>query len=251
MILILKGYSDGILRDIDLKIRDENLIILGSNGAGKSTLAKVLCGITYSKELILDGEKLYRLSAKERSRRINYIPPKLEIFDEYLTVEDFLELSRLYAEIDIKRVIELFDLDKLTKLSCKTLSSGEQQRLLLASALLHGAKITIFDEPTANLDSNRAIEVYKMLKSDSLKSKIVITHDLTLAYHLGYRVVYIEDGKIVFDGNNRDFFKESNLKKFFSNSLKRVDDYFVVDYLACPVPFFIFYSIAKLLVGLK
>lgn len=232
MNLSLKEYSDGILRDIDLDIEDENLVILGSNGAGKSTLAKVLCGIIYSKELTIDGKKLHRLLAKERSLKINYIPPKLEIFDEYITVRDFLELSRLYGDIEIDEAIELFKLDSLKNSSCKTLSSGEQQRLLLASSLLHSAKMTIFDEPTANLDSSHTIEIYRVLKSNRLEKKIVITHDLTFAYHLGYRVVYMQNGEIVFDGSSQDFFEKESLKKFFSSTLKRVDDHFVVDYFS-------------------
>lgn len=230
MSLSLKNYSNQILFGIDLTInRGENLVILGSNGAGKSTLAKILCGITYSEETELENQKLYRLSAKERSKNINYIPPKLEIFDEYITIKDFLELSKLYGKISVDEAIELLDLDKLANSNCKTLSSGEQQRLLLASSFLHGAKITIYDEPTANLDPNRTVEVCRLLRSDIIKSRIIITHDLTLAYRLGYRVIYMDSGRVIFDDNSELFFKESNLRGFFGDSLKRIDDYFVVN----------------------
>ncbi|NEW60699.1 ABC transporter ATP-binding protein, partial [Sulfurovum sp. bin170] len=228
--LTITDYSDKILTDTTLTLKkDENLIILGSNGAGKSTLAKLLCGVSHSKRVEIDGQKFNRLSAKERSRNINYIPPKLEIFDEYITVRDFLELSRLYGHISVDETIRLLDLDSLANFSCKTLSSGEQQRLLLASSLLHGAEITIYDEPTANLDPNRTVEVYKILQSDKIKSRIIITHDLSLAYRLEYRVIYMDKGRIVFDDESKKFFEESNLAKFFGDSLKRVDDYFVVN----------------------
>ena len=228
--LTIRDYSNRILTDITLTLkRDENLIILGSNGAGKSTLAKLLCGISYSKAVEINGQKLYILSAKERSKKINYIPPKLEIFDEYITVRDFLELSKLYGSISVDETIRLLDLDSLSNFSCKTLSSGEQQRLLLASSMLHNAEITIYDEPTANLDPTRTVEVYEILKSDKIKSRIIITHDLTLAFRLGYRVLYMDKGKILFDGDSEEFFEESNLREFFGDSLKRVDDYFVVN----------------------
>jgi len=226
----ITDYSDKILNNINFKLnRDENLIILGSNGAGKSTLAKLLCGISYSQKVEIEGRKLYLLSAKTRSQKINYIPPKLEIFDEYISVKDFLQLSRLYSSINVVEAIELLDLKALENSSCKTLSSGEQQRLLLASSLLHNAEITIYDEPTANLDSNYTVEVFKILKSDIIKNRIIITHDLTLAFRLGYRVIYMDRGSILFDGESKKFFEESNLGEFFGDSLKKVNDYLVIN----------------------
>lgn len=226
----INNYSNNILTNITLTLeKDENLIILGSNGAGKSTLAKLLCGITSSTDVTINNQKLHTLSAKERSKQINYIPPKLEIFDAYITVKAYLELSRLYATISVDEAIKTLDLKALTNHSCKTLSSGEQQRVLLVSSLLHGANITIYDEPTANLDPNRTIQVYKLLKSDSIKSRIIITHDLTLAYRLGYRIIYMKEGAIHFDGTNKAFFETENLKQFFGSSLKKIDNHFVVN----------------------
>ena len=228
--LTIKNYSNQILTNINLHLNpDENLIILGSNGAGKSTLAKILCGITPSKNIKLNNKNLHKLSAKERSRYMNYIPPKLEIFDEYITIKTFLELSKLYSDTSVESAIKTLQLEELQNSSCKILSSGEQQRLLLASSLLHGAEISIYDEPTANLDPNHTVEIYKLLKSDKIKSRIIITHDLTLAYRLGYRVIYIESGEISFDDTSEEFFKTSNLTKYFGNSLKKIDDYFVVN----------------------
>jgi iron complex transport system ATP-binding protein len=228
--LTIKNYSDKILSDINLGLeRGKNLIILGSNGAGKSTLAKLLCGISYSQKVEIEGNKLHLLSAKIRSQKINYIPPKLEIFDEYITVKEFLQLSKLYSNISVIEAIQLLKLKALENSSCKTLSSGEQQRLLLASSLLHGAEITIYDEPTANLDPNYTVEVFEILQSDKIENRIIITHDLTLAFRLGYRIVYMDRGRIVFDGESEKFFKKSNLGEFFGDSLKRVDDYFVVN----------------------
>ena len=228
--LTVTDYSDKILNNINLKLnREENLLILGSNGAGKSTLAKLLCGINFSKEVEIDRSRLSTLSSKARSKKINYIPPRLEIFDEYITVREFLQLSKLYSSISIDEAIEILDLKALENSSCKTLSSGEQQRVLLTSSILHGAEITIYDEPTANLDPSRTVEVFKILQSNRLKSKIVITHDLTLAFRLGYKVIYMDRGEIVFNGDSNQFFQKSNLKDFFGDSLKRIDNYFMVN----------------------
>jgi len=228
--LIIKEYSDQILSDINFRLnRGENLVILGSNGAGKSTLAKLLCGIRYSKSVDIDNDKLHLLSSRVRSQKINYLPPRLEIFDEYITVKDFLQLSKLYGHISVNEAIMQLELTKIKNSSCKTLSSGEQQRVLLASSLLHRAEITIYDEPTANLDPNYTLKVFEILKSDKIGSRIIITHDLNLAFRLGYRVIYMTQGRVIYDGENENFFNQFILQKFFGDSIKRVDDYFVVN----------------------
>jgi len=228
--LRVKGFSNTILTNIDFHLnRDENLIILGSNGAGKSTLAKVICGITYSQSVKLFDKELHSFSAKNRAELINYVPPKLEIFDEYISLMEYLQLSRLHSELTIDEVLELLELKELVNKACITLSSGEQQLTLLASSLLHGAKLTIFDEPTANLDPKKTLKVAKILSGEKIQNRIIITHDLNLAHKLGYKILYISDGKIEFFDENKKFFKESNMDKLFGTSIKRIDDYFVVN----------------------
>lgn len=228
--LSISNFSNSILSEINFHLKpDENLIILGSNGAGKSTLAKVLCGIIDSDSVELFSENLQTLSAKKRAENINYIPPKLEIFDEYISLKEYLQLSKLYSEFHVNEVLKLLDLQALADKSCKTLSSGEQQLTMLASSILHNAKITIFDEPTANLDPQKTLKVYNILASDKVQNRIIITHDLNLAYKLGYKILYIQDGKTAFFDDNKKFFEDKNLNYFFGSALKRVDDYFMVN----------------------
>ncbi len=228
--LKVTDFSNSILSNINFHIKEsENLIILGSNGAGKSTLAKVICGITKSDAVELFSDNLRTLNAKDRAKRINYIPPKLEIFDEYISLKEYLELSRLYSDTGIDDVISLLDLESLKDKACITLSSGEQQLTMLASSILHNAKLTIFDEPTANLDPQKTLKVSKILQSDKIQNRVIITHDLNLAHKLGYKILYMSNGKIEFFDENDKFFEDSNLLKLFGSSIKRVDDYFVVN----------------------
>lgn len=228
--LKISGFSNSILTSINFHLNDdENLIILGSNGAGKSTLAKVLCGISHSDSVTLFSKELHNLSAKQRAELINYIPPKLEIFDEYISLREYLELSRLYSELSIDETLELLGLKSLEHKACITLSSGEQQLTMLASSLLHNAKLTIFDEPTANLDPQKTQKVAQILASNKVQNRIIITHDLNLAFKLGYKILYMSEGKIEFFDENNKFFEKSNLDKIFGSSLKRIDDYFVVN----------------------
>ncbi|SFV71622.1 ABC-type transport systems, involved in lipoprotein release, ATPase components [hydrothermal vent metagenome] len=223
--LQIKQYSDNILKNINFELKNrQNLIILGSNGAGKSTLAKVLCGITPSKNVFFNNQQLDNIRNRQRTKLINYVPAKLEIFDEYIRLDEYLNLSRLYSLLESKNLLKLLELEKLKNKPCQQLSSGEQQLTMLATAILHNAKITIFDEPTANLDPQKSRDIYSILKSNILESKIIITHDLNLAYKLGYDILYIKEGKVVFKDSSEKFFNESNLNEYFGTSVKLTDD---------------------------
>ncbi|WP_419777941.1 ATP-binding cassette domain-containing protein [Malaciobacter marinus] len=230
--LKVSNYSNFILKNISFFLNEnENLVVLGENGAGKSTLAKVICGLIESEAIELYEKNLNSLSQQERANFINYIPPKLSIFDEYITLKEFLELSSINS-VDAKRlkkVILLLNLKKLENRYCNDLSSGEKQLLLLASSLMHNAKITIFDELTANLDINRLKEVFDIFKSNFLNQKIVITHNLDLAYALKFKILFLKDGKIEFFGENEEFFTNKNLNKFYKNSISKVNDHLVVN----------------------
>ena len=228
--LQINNYSNPILHNISFKLKEqENLIILGSNGAGKSTLAKVLSGITPSDTVTIDHINLKDINSKERTKLINYIPAKLEIFDEYITVEEYLNLSRLHTLLESKNMLKLLELEELKNKPCQQLSSGEQQLTMLATALLHNAKITIFDEPTANLDPRKSRDIFSLLKSNIFQSKIIITHDLNLAYRLGYKILCINEGKVTFFDTSEKFFHPSNLDKYFGSSIKKIDDFIMVN----------------------
>jgi iron complex transport system ATP-binding protein len=95
--------------------------------------------------------------------------------------------------------------------------------------LIHNAKITIFDELTANMDISRVKEVYTLFKMDFLKQKIIITHNLDLAFHLKYKILYLQNGVIKFFGGCEEFFLEENLNRFYKNSLKVVDNHLVAN----------------------
>lgn len=230
--LEIKNYSNSILKDISFFLNsDENLLILGENGAGKSTLAKILSNLISNNSVEIFGENLSKISSLKRAEYINYIPPKLFIFDEYMTVNEFLENSFI-KNVDKNKLEDTINLLKLKDLEdryCTLLSSGEKQLLLMASAILHDAKITIFDELTANLDLKRLKEVYEIFNSQLLQQKIIITHNLDLAYALKYKILFIKSGKIEFYGTNEDFFKEENLIKFYNNTIKKVQNHLVVD----------------------
>ena len=230
--LEINNYNSAILKDISFSLKqNENLIILGENSAGKSTLAKVLSNLISNDNVKLFGENIDKIPDLKRAKLINYIPPKLSIFDEYVTLKEFLELSSIdiVDNKKIKKIISLLKLEKLENRYCKAFSSGEKQLLLLASSIMHDAQITIFDELTANLDINRLKEVFEIFNCDLLKQKIIITHNLDLAYALKYKVLFIKDGKIDFFDEHEKFFTNENLQKFYNNTILKLENHLVVN----------------------
>lgn len=229
--LKLNNYSNYILKDISFELPfGEHITILGNNGSGKTTLAKVLSGIIPNPNTTIEGINISKIGGKKRTCYINYLPPKLTIFDEHINVEEFLNINTLHGDKKIDEILKLLDILYLKDKSCKTLSSGESQLVLLAGGILHGAMYTVFDEITANLDPKRVKKVYDILKSDKyFKSKIVITHNLDFAFKLGFPVVYILEGSIAFNGSSSGFFGEKNLENIFLNSVKNINGNIVVN----------------------
>lgn len=231
MNLKIDNLTTEYLKNIYFELENESVIILGSNGAGKTTLAKAIVGLNETNKVHYNGIVVSKLSAKKRAELLNFIPSKLEVFDEHISVEEFLELSLFNGSIkkDIDTILEHLEIKHLKNSSCQSISSGESQLVLFASGLLQNSFLTIFDEPTANLDSDKKIKIFQLLQNH-LGLKIVITHDLNLAFMLGFRVIFLQDGRLLFDGLCADFFGDENLFQLFGDSIKRVDNHFMVNY---------------------
>ncbi len=202
-----------------------HLSILGANGSGKSMLARTLCGLLpYNGTLTLNNQELAALTPRTIAKTISYIPAKLELFDSYTTVEAFALLGRYpykepykeYTQYDkekAEKILTELGIGSLKKQRVIHLSSGQQQLLLIAQALIQSTRIMIFDEPTANLDPYNTLKfaaLFQQLQHQHIT--ILITHDLALAQHLQGSVLFIQQHTAAFYANAEDFFDDDNLK---------------------------------------
>ena len=214
-----------ILQDINLNI-ENHLSILGANGSGKSTLAKAICSlIEFNGEVFIDSVNTKELSLIDKAKTLSYIPAKLEIFDSFITVEEFVLLGRFpykknyfdYSEKDRKiasNTLEFLKISHLKENIVSSLSSGEQQLVLIAQALSQQSKIIIFDEPTANLDPHNSKIIAEHIKGlKEYHQIILITHDLHLASYVNNPVVFIKDKTTTLYENN--FFNDDNLEELY------------------------------------
>jgi len=222
------GYGDTtILESVSFTIDEKShLSVLGPNGSGKSTLAKALCGLLpYEGSIIINGQELRDISPKERAKLISYIPAKMESFEQFTTVEDFVLLGRYpykasfkdYGTADkeiVQETLKELGLETLKGSRLHELSSGQQQLVLIAQALAQQSKILIFDEPTSNLDpKNTALFVQELKKVRQNRMTILISHDIQLAAHLDDPVLFIQEKKAEFHA--KGFFENDALSSAY------------------------------------
>ena len=238
------GYGDtSILETVSFAIEQKcHLSVLGPNGSGKSTLAKALCGLLpYKGSIMIDGQELHDISPKERAKLISYIPAKMESFEQFTTVEDFVLLGRYpykasfkdYGTEDrtiVQETLTELGLETLSGSRLHELSSGQQQLVLIAQALAQQSKILIFDEPTSNLDpKNTSLFVQELKKVRQNRMTILISHDIQLAAHLNDPVLFIREKKAEFHA--KGFFENDSLKSAYGVTFHKENGMIGISYV--------------------
>ncbi|MDH5464370.1 MAG: ABC transporter ATP-binding protein [Thiovulaceae bacterium] len=218
-----------IINDLCLEIKSQgHLTVLGANGSGKSTFAKAMSGLlTFEGKISFNQQNIATLSTNDKAKSIAYIPSKLESFDSFTTVEDFVLMGRFphkepfrdYSDKDYEKVADILEELSLTHLASNSLhqlSSGQQQLTLIAQALAQESQIIIFDEPTSNLDPKNALFFSKLLKSlQTTHTTILITHDLNLAFHIKGSLLFLARQKNHYFESSNEFFTQENLSKLY------------------------------------
>ena len=173
---------------------DNNYVILGANGSGKSTLLQVIAGnlmnsegeinyINSSVNVTLSGVEgrvdegpQSTIEVESVFKHLSYCAPYLDLFEEFTLTEsiEFQEKFKPFqAGLDVKKVIELTELEKSKDKQLKYYSSGMKQRVRLALAVLADTPLLLLDEPTSNLDK-KAIDWYQKLVTDFSKDRLII-----------------------------------------------------------------------------
>jgi len=198
------------LHNVNLKVsRGEYLAVTGPSGSGKSTLANVIGGLDTpsSGSIIVGGRDLSHMRddalSVYRNQTIGFVFQSFHLQSANTILENVmlpLVFSGVKHEERKKRALEylhLVGLDKRVKHKPSELSSGQQQLVAIARALIIQPKIIIADEPTGNLDSVRSLEIFHTLQkiNDQGTTLLVVTHDPNMA-HLADRIVQMNDGKL-------------------------------------------------------
>ncbi|WP_323373416.1 ABC transporter ATP-binding protein [Plantactinospora alkalitolerans] len=197
---------------IDLSIAEgEAVAYVGPNGAGKSTTVKMLSGILVptAGQVHVDGLVPHRARV-ENARRVGVVFGQRTQLWWDLPVRESLELLRDMHGIDRSRYqerLERFDsvlgLGDLLPVTARKLSLGQRMRADLAAALLHEPRVVYLDEPTIGLDisvKDRVRSFVRQLVSEGT-TVMLTTHDLSDIEEICQRIIIIDEGRLVYDGN--------------------------------------------------
>lgn len=209
-------YADfGTIQAVDevsLRVRPgEFVALVGPSGSGKTTMLSILATLLEptSGSILLDGEDISGMNDKQRvalrREKIGFTFQANNLLPYLTAVENVELMLRLNNRLDKAGKLRARELlarlglgERLNNLTSQ-LSGGQQQRVAIARALIHNPSLVLADEPTASLDTERAIQVVETfagLIHEQNRAGIMVTHDLRMCEYVD-RVLQMRDGKLV------------------------------------------------------
>lgn len=230
--------SLSVLKDISLSVERGNVIsIIGPSGSGKSTLLRCASFLERADggEILYDGQHAMRdgiyASKAELSRfrtRFGLVFQNFNLFPHYSVLKNVSEppilhgVGREEARERAMTLLKKMGLDgKENAYPCQ-LSGGQQQRVAIARALAMNPEILYFDEPTSALDPELTGEVLKVIRqlAEDKMTMVVVTHEMPFARAVSNRVIFMDGGVIVEEGDPEEVFgnpTQERTKQFLRN----------------------------------
>jgi iron complex transport system ATP-binding protein len=219
------------LRDVSLRIPAGSLTaLLGPNGGGKTTLVSLMAGVMRPQlgRVLLDGSDMTGMTRRQIARRVAIVPQETHPAFDY-TVMEMVLMGRhphlgpfaLEGPHDLEiaqAALAATDTTALSERSYMTLSGGEKQRVIIASALAQSPDLLLLDEPTASLDLGFQLEIASVLQRLNRErgvTMVLATHDLNLAAALCTHVVMIRGGSILAQGETRDILTAEGVRALY------------------------------------
>lgn len=202
-----------VLKDINFKIETGEFVsIMGKSGCGKSTLLYILSTMDteYEGKLLLNnqiitGETSDKLSYI-RNKNIGFVFQFHYLLAEFSVLENIMLPAKKLAEKSVEEIehdayekLKLLKIEQLAKKKASQVSGGEKQRVAIARALINNPSIIMGDEPTGNLDShnaNNVFTIFRELCDTKNLSLLIVTHDEDFAKRTD-RIIQMEDGRII------------------------------------------------------
>ena len=224
-----------VLRHVSFDIKPQRLtVLLGRNGSGKSTLFRLLVGLLKPQEgrIAVFGRDLHRLSLKERTRLLGFLPQHHHPVFPF-SVEDVVLTGRaVHAGLVPKaqdraavwEALEQLGIEPLASKPYTELSGGEQQLVLIARVLAQKPKVLLLDEPTSHLDFVNAHRLMALVR-DSLcahMTVVAILHDPNLAFQHGTDYLFLADGHVFQPDSGRDPWNSALLEQVYGVPMETV-----------------------------
>ena len=209
----LAGDRVQVLNDVSFDIQKGNMAsIVGKSGSGKTTLLNLMAGLDdpNSGDVYMAGQSIKGLSDKHRAAlrnkhmgfvfQFHYLLSEFSVLENVmLPAKKLAEKSYQEIEYDAFEKLKMLNIEHLAKKRASQVSGGEKQRIAIARALINNPSIIMGDEPTGNLDSHNAENVFNIFKKLSIEqglSLLIVTHDDDFANKTD-RIIQMADGKII------------------------------------------------------
>jgi iron complex transport system ATP-binding protein len=210
--------------------------LLGPNGAGKTTLLRVLAGLRrFRGSVRLAGQELAELGRREAARTVALVP-QAPVVPPAMSVADYVLLGRTPHMGVLARegagdraaateALLRLELRPLADRPLSSLSGGELQRAVIARALAQSAPVLLLDEPTTSLDVGHQQQVLELVdelrRADGL-TVVAAMHDLTLAAQYGDRIVLVDRGRVLAEGDAGEVLTEQRIASLYGATVRVV-----------------------------
>ncbi len=226
------GYSRReVLREVSFQVLPGEILgLIGPNGSGKSTIIRALSRIIsiYQGRIFVDGKDISRIPRQELARKLGVVP-QMPLLPSTFTAFEAVLMGRnphlgLFQlegvkELDIAwKAMEKTKIQHLAKRRVGELSGGEIQCVVVARVLAQKTKAILLDEPTANLDIGRQIEILDLFKNLCMENNLTILvalHDLNLASQYCDRLLLLYNGRIHAQGTPSEVITTQNIKEVY------------------------------------
>jgi len=223
------GYSrHPVLEDITFKASPGEMVgLIGPNGSGKSTVIKALSRLIRptAGEILVDGKNIASIPRRELACLVGVVP-QLPLLPSTFTAFEIVLMGRnphlgLFQSESrrdwaiAREAMVKTSTSPLANRYINELSGGEIQSLLIARVLVQETSAILLDEPTANLDIGRQVEVLDLIKNLCLESSLTVLaalHDLNLAAQYCDRLLLINEGRIHIQGKPAEVITDANIK---------------------------------------
>lgn len=202
----LYGSNGQMLLDVNLEIKKGDFIALsGLSGSGKTTLLRILAGLEEGSGIIKIDDKIWlddKIKLPTQKREIGFVFQDYALFPNMTVLENLLYVKK---DLDLaNHLLEITELSELKKRLPNMLSGGQKQRVSLCRALMNRPKLLLMDEPLSALDpamrtklQNEILQLHKEFETTT----IMVSHDPSEIYRLSNRVLVLNQGKIIDDGD--------------------------------------------------
>ena len=215
--------------------KGEVLVVIGPSGSGKSTLLRTLNGLETvdSGRIVINGVDITdpKTNLNELRQRVGMVFQHFNLFQHKTALENVtlpqtvvLKRSNKEAEANANRFLERVGIAAMGNSYPSQLSGGQQQRVAIARSLAMDPKIMLFDEATSALDPETVGGVLALMEELAAEgmTMMVVTHEMGFARKAANRMLFMDDGALIEEGNPQSFFenpKEERLRTFLGQIL--------------------------------